>query len=62
MEIPIYMISALVGAISALVVAFFTEYILQGMRKRRKKRNFARSVFSISRDRFENMGRFYREL
>lgn len=37
MEMPIYMISALVGAISALVVAFFTEYILQGMRKRRKK-------------------------
>jgi len=34
---PIYILSAFVGAISALIVAFFTEYILQGMRKRRKK-------------------------
>lgn len=37
MEMPIYIFSALVGAVSALIVAFFTEYILQGMRKRRKK-------------------------
>lgn len=37
MEMPIYILSALVGAVSALIVAFFTEYILQGMRKRRKR-------------------------
>lgn len=38
MEMPIYLASALVGAISALIVAFFTEYILQGMRRRRKRK------------------------
>lgn len=34
---PIYIYSALIGAISALVVAFVTEYVLQGMRKSQRR-------------------------
>lgn len=34
---PIYISSALVGAISALIVAFVTETVLHGMRRRQKR-------------------------